>query len=131
MESKFYKSVRSEYGAPLDNRQDWAKSDWNMWLAATLDRSTRDQFVDDLWAYMTNGKHNWPFSDRYIATSALGNTAGVPVLCRARPTVGGHFALMALQGPKSLQYAVLRLREEKRLKEHNEQYFFESKGEEL
>ena len=131
MESKFYKSVRSEYGAPLDNRRDWAKSDWNMWLAATLDRSTRDQFVDDLWAYMTNGKHNWPFSDRYIATSVLGNTAGVPVLCRARPTVGGHFALMALQGPKSLQYAVLRLREEERLKEHNEQYFFESKGEEL
>lgn len=131
MESKFYKSVRSEYGVPLDNRQDWAKSDWNMWLAATLDRSTRDQFVDDLWAYMTNGKHNWPFSDRYIATSALGNTAGFPVLCRARPTVGGHFALMALQGPKSLQHAILRLREEEQLKEHNEQYFFESKGEEL
>lgn len=131
MESKFYKSVRSEYGVPLDNRQDWAKSDWNMWLAATLDKSTRDQFVDDLWAYMTNGKHNWPFSDRYIATSALGNTAGVPVLCRARPTVGGHFALMALQGPKSLQNAVLRLGEEERLKKQNKQYFFESKGEEL
>ncbi|RAK98793.1 DUF1793-domain-containing protein [Aspergillus ibericus CBS 121593] len=105
MGSTFFKSVRAEYGVPLDNRQDWAKSDWNMWLAGTMDSSTRAEFVDDLWTFMTNGKHNWPFSDRYVATSSKGNSPGVPVLCRARPTVGGHFALMALQGPKSLQKA--------------------------
>ena len=124
MDSAFFRSVRAEYGVALDNRQDWAKSDWNMWLAGTFDTDTRDQFVDDLWAYMTNGKHNWPFSDRYISTSAQGNDAGVPVLCRARPTVGGHFALMALQGPKSLQHAVLKsgLKEE---------HFSKYKGEEL
>lgn len=130
MGSRFFQTVRAEYGVALDNRQDWAKSDWNMWLAGTLDRCTRDQFVDDLWAYMTNGQHNWPFSDRYISTSALGNTPGFPVLCRARPTVGGHFALMALQGPKSLQTALLRSGRSM-LKAHNDQYFFESKGEEL
>lgn len=103
MGNAFFASVRGEYGVPLDNRQDWAKSDWNMWLAGTFEASTRDEFVEDLWAFMTNGKHNWPFSDRYVATSAHGNDPGVPILCRARPTVGGHFALLALEGPRSLQ----------------------------
>ncbi|KAJ5739058.1 hypothetical protein N7533_011842 [Penicillium manginii] len=101
--SKFYASVRGEYGVPLDNRQDWAKSDWNMWLAATFEKNTRDELVDDLWAFMTNGKHNWPFSDRYVSTSSHGNEPGIPILCRARPTVGGHFALLALKGPASVQ----------------------------
>lgn len=101
--SDFYSTVRGEYGVALDNRQDWAKSDWNMWLAATFETNTRDEFVDDLWAFMTNGKHNWPFSDRYVSTSAHGNEPGIPILCRARPTVGGHFALLALKGPGSVQ----------------------------
>jgi hypothetical protein len=121
MSSTFFKSVRGEYGVPLDSRQDWAKSDWNMWLAGTLDESTRSEFVDDLWAFMANGKHNWPFSDRYIATSAKGNTPGVPVLCRARPTVGGHFALLALEGPRSLQIRLPKQEESFSLGEHSQQ----------
>jgi hypothetical protein len=102
MGSDFFASVRGEYGVPLDSRQDWAKSDWNMWLAGTFEKSTRDEFVEDLWTFMTNGKHNWPFSDRYVATSEHDNEPGVPILCRARPTVGGHFALLALEGPRSI-----------------------------
>ncbi|KAJ6125755.1 hypothetical protein N7523_003375 [Penicillium sp. IBT 18751x] len=103
MGSDFFSSVRGEFGVALDSRQDWAKSDWNMWLAGTFDTTTRDEFVDDLWAFMTNGKHNWPFSDRYVSTSKHGNDPGTPVLCRARPTVGGHFALLALKGPASMR----------------------------
>lgn len=103
MGSTFLSTVRGEYGVALDNRQDWAKSDWNMWTAATVDNSTRDEFVEDFWAFMTNGQHNWPLSDRYVSTSAYGSVVGVPILCRARPTVGGHYALLALQGPSSLE----------------------------
>ncbi|KAF7714464.1 Uncharacterized protein PECH_004944 [Penicillium ucsense] len=103
MGSRFFNSVRGEYGVALDNRQDWAKSDWNMWLAGTFEPNTRDEFVDDLWAFMTNGKHHWPFSDRYISTASHGGEAGVPILCRARPTVGGHYALLALKGPRTIQ----------------------------
>ncbi|KAJ5175815.1 uncharacterized protein N7482_001692 [Penicillium canariense] len=103
MGSEFFSTVRGEYGVALDHRQDWAKSDWNMWLAGTFETSTRNEFVDDLWAFMTNGKHNWPFSDRYVSTSAQGSEPGIPLLCRARPTVGGHFALLALKGPQSIQ----------------------------
>jgi hypothetical protein len=103
MGSEFFTTVRGEYGVTLDNRQDWAKSDWNMWLAGTFEKRTRNEFVEDLWAFMTNGKHNWPFSDRYVASSEHGSEPGVPILCRARPTVGGHFALLALEGPRSIQ----------------------------
>lgn len=103
MVSRFLSSVRGEYGVALDNRQDWAKSDWNIWTAATVSTSTRDEFIEDFWAFMTNGQHNWPLSDRYVSTSAHGNVVGMPILCRARPTVGGHFALLALQGPASLE----------------------------
>jgi hypothetical protein len=129
MSSTFFKSVRGEYGVPLDSRQDWAKSDWNMWLAGTLDESTRSEFFDDLWAFMANGKHNWPFSDRYIATSAKGNTPGVPVLCRARPTVGGHFALLALEGPRSLQVRLPKQEESFSLGEHSQQVLGEERQE--
>ncbi|KAJ9315694.1 hypothetical protein DTO271D3_3950 [Paecilomyces variotii] len=110
MGSKFFQTVRGEYGVALDNRQDWAKSDWNMWLAGTFGTTTRDQFVDDLWAFMTNGLNAWPFSDRYISTSAQGNKPGVGVLCKARPTVGGHLALLALEGPGSVSLSALSTR---------------------
>lgn len=102
MSDDFFSTVRGEFGVALDNRQDWAKSDWNMWLASTFSQDTRDEFVDDLWAFMTNGKHTWPFSDRYVSTSAKGKEPGVPILCRARPTVGGHFAILAMHGPASI-----------------------------
>ncbi|EAW06608.1 putative glutaminase [Aspergillus clavatus NRRL 1] len=131
MSSAFFKSVRAEYGVPLDHRQDWAKSDWNMWLSGTFNDSTRDEFVDDLWAFMTNGKHNWPFSDRYVATSAKGNSPGVPVLCRARPTVGGHFALLALEGPRSLQLTALQVKEESNVKHQGDQQFLGDERQEL
>lgn len=124
-------SVRGEYGVPLDDRQDWAKSDWNMWLAGTLNVSTRDEFVDDLWAFMTNGQHNWPFSDRYVARSRHDNVVGIPILCRARPTVGGHFALLALQGSnlfKSLSQAGLA---DEMLGMEDSQVIMELHGEEL
>ncbi|KAI9039979.1 putative glutaminase [Aspergillus affinis] len=130
MGNSFFKTVRAEYGVPLDHRQDWAKSDWNMWLAGTLDTNTRNEFVDDLWAFMTNGEHNWPFSDRYVATSAKGQHPGLPILCRARPTVGGHFALMALEGPKSLHNDVIHsLKSIKNMK--TEQELTEQHGEDL
>lgn len=110
MGDTFFRTVRGEYGVALDNRQDWAKSDWNMWLAGTFGTTTRDEFVDDLWVFMTNGLNTWPFSDRYISTSDQGNTPGVGVLCKARPTVGGHLALLALEGPISVSLSGLTTR---------------------
>lgn len=52
---------------------------------------------------MVNGKHTWPFSGRYAASSKHGNEPGIPILCRARPAVGGHFALLALGVSHTIQ----------------------------
>jgi hypothetical protein len=98
----FYPSVRSKAGMALDNRQDWAKTDWNIWTAGTCTGSSRDMFVDDLWTFMTNGLNTWPFSDRYFVHGGKGHKPGVAILLRARPTVGGHFALVALEGAMAL-----------------------------
>ena len=98
----FYPSVREEAGIALENRQDWAKTDWNIWTAGTCAGTTREMFVDDLWTFMTNGLNTWPFSDRHFVHDRKGNEPGVSILLRARPTVGGHFALVALDGVSAL-----------------------------
>lgn len=44
---------------------------------------------------MTDPQNNVPFSDRYHVE---GPQAGLNYGFKARPVVGGHFALLALQG---------------------------------
>ncbi|KAA8644548.1 hypothetical protein EYZ11_006879 [Aspergillus tanneri] len=72
------------------------------WLAGTFDTNTRGEFVNDLWAFMGNGKYNWPLN-QYIATSAMSQSPACPYPRRAV-----IFALMAPEGPKSLRDAVSR-----------------------
>ena len=104
MESAYYPTVRKRGGVALDNRQFWANSEWNMWCAGTSSDSTRDIFVDDIWSMITNGKNSWPFSDRWAVSTKNGITVGTELALRARPTVGGHFSLLALLGAKSLNW---------------------------
>lgn len=109
MESAWYPKVRSEDGVALDSRQWWAKTDWNIWCAGTSQKATRDMFVNDLWAFTSNKLNSWPLSDRYVVANRASNgRAPVPVgrefALRARPTVGGHFALLALKGAKYLSW---------------------------
>ncbi|KAM3066046.1 hypothetical protein ACMFMG_010616 [Clarireedia jacksonii] len=105
MQETFYPSIRSPGGVALDSRQTWAKTDWNVWTAGTCSKggAVRQSFVDDLWAFVSNGKNSWPFSDRFTVEAAGGLEEGVEEALRARPTVGGHFALLALElGGKGL-----------------------------
>ncbi|EMR80550.1 hypothetical protein ACHAPC_001911 [Botrytis cinerea] len=103
MQENYYPTVRSDGGIALDSRQAWAKSDWNIWTAGTTTGEVRQSFVDDLWAFISNGKNSWPLSDRWTV-KVDGNTGeGIEEALRARPTVGGHFALLALElGGKGL-----------------------------
>ena len=97
-QSAFYQTVRGAAGVPIDGNSSsvlWAKTDWQMWCAAISRPKTRNMFVSDLHAYMSNQKNTQPFSDRY---TAVGDDAGlVQENFRDRPTLGGHFALWALQ----------------------------------
>ncbi|KAL1730973.1 hypothetical protein EV714DRAFT_283692 [Schizophyllum commune] len=78
------------FGVPLDSRHTYTKSDWEIWTAAIMsDNNTRDMLISAVAQYAANGQNDAPFSDWYETTD--GKVAGF----RARPVVGGHFALVS------------------------------------
>ncbi len=99
MESAYYPSKRLEAGVPLDPRVPWGKTDWMHFAAAYCQNGTRNMFVNDVHAFIANGNNDVPFSDRYFVT---GNLVGKYNGYKARPVVGGHFALLALDGPATV-----------------------------
>lgn len=110
MEADYYPTVRAGLGVPLDSRVSWAKTDWMVWSAATSmatgveNEGVRDMFIDDIHSFLTNGiMSNVPFSDNFFVETSGTDIAGKYNLYRARPVVGGHFALMALNGPNQIQ----------------------------
>ncbi len=65
----YVKNVR-RYGTPLDNRNDYVKSDWILWCAAMADdRSIRDALILPVAGYLENTPCRVPFSDWYGAES--------------------------------------------------------------
>ncbi|KXT00156.1 hypothetical protein AC578_3299 [Pseudocercospora eumusae] len=103
LQSAYYPSVRAESGVALDSRVNWGKTDWMLWAAAVAQRSgnedVKDMFVDDVHAFISNGQSTIPFGDRFYVSTSGSDEAGTWDSYRARPVVGGHFALMALNGP--------------------------------
>jgi hypothetical protein len=106
-QEEFYPTTRSPGGVALDSRQHWAKSDWNIWTAATcLGNATRDMFINDIWTFISNGQNEFLFSDRWVVRKGGDGdkSVGKEQNLRARPTVGGHFAILALQGARYLRW---------------------------
>lgn len=65
-------------------------TDWQTYAAGIVtDKTVRDAFISALYSYASNGKNNAPLSDWYDTQS------GVVQGFRARPVVGGHFALVS------------------------------------
>jgi len=95
MQSAFYPTVEATYGVPLDTRHEYTKSDWEMWTAAIASESTRNIFIEDLATWIHETPTNMAFTDLYDAQT--GDWAVGPGHFSARPVVGGHFALLALQ----------------------------------
>ncbi|KAJ9268181.1 hypothetical protein DTO212C5_5723 [Paecilomyces variotii] len=96
--SDFYPTVRSTAGIPLDGSLQWGQTNWQAWVAAISGSSTQEVFISDLHAYISNGLNTAPFSDRYWVEDSGEYTAGQSYTFRARPTLGSHFALLALKG---------------------------------
>jgi hypothetical protein len=87
-------TVRATYGVPLEGAVTWGKTDWQMWSAAVADDATRADMVDDLWKYASDGLNTAPFPDRYtVSGTGEGDSAAG---FRARPVLGAHFAIWAL-----------------------------------
>lgn len=93
-QSDFYPLLATPYGVPLDDRYAWTKSDWEMWSAASAEPETRAMFVCAL-AKWINETSTWKaLTDHYMTTGTGGYTDYDFV---ARPVVGGHFAMLAMQ----------------------------------
>ncbi|KAI0736382.1 hypothetical protein C8Q72DRAFT_909206 [Fomitopsis betulina] len=88
IQTEWYATVNAEYGVPLDTRYVSSPS---AWASIMTDTTVRDMFLSALHAYASDGENNAPLSDLYDTIS--GDSDGF----RARPVVGGHLALLALQ----------------------------------
>ncbi|KAK7060514.1 hypothetical protein VNI00_001279 [Paramarasmius palmivorus] len=92
MQTAWYGTVARPFGVPLDTRHTYTKSDWEIWTAAIMsDTSTRDMLIKAVKAFASGQTSSQPFGDWYETED------GRPQGFRARPVVGGHLALLALQ----------------------------------
>ena len=103
MQSDWYPTVSQVYGVPLDSRHSYTKSDWELWTAATCEASTRRLFVNALADWLNNTSTNLAFSDLHNTVDQGGYPMDPdPIRFIARPVVGGHFSLLALQNSAGL-----------------------------
>ena len=96
MQSRYYPSQHREAGVPLDSRVPWGKTDWMHFAAAYCQDDTKRMFVNDVHGFVADRLNDAPFSDRFFVT---GDRTGQSFDYRARPVVGGHFAVLAMDGP--------------------------------
>ncbi|EIW84808.1 DUF1793-domain-containing protein [Coniophora puteana RWD-64-598 SS2] len=90
-QTAWYRNVINEYGAPLDSRSTYTKSDWLMWTAAFVtENAVRDAMINAVHPYISDGQNDMPFGDWYDTHS------GDSIDFRGRPVVGGHLALLVL-----------------------------------
>ncbi|KAI0770848.1 DUF1793-domain-containing protein [Irpex lacteus] len=90
LQTSWYSTVVNSFGVPLDTRHTYTKSDWEIWTAAIVSStSVRDTFIKSVRNYAADGKSSQPLGDWYETTD--GSVEGF----RARPVVGGHFALVS------------------------------------
>ncbi|KAF5344089.1 hypothetical protein D9758_008834 [Tetrapyrgos nigripes] len=96
MQTQWYKIVANNFGVPLDTRHTYTKSggvtsDWEVWTASFMtDSSTRDLLISSVHKFASGGTSSQPLTDFYETID------GAPQGFRARPVVGGHLALLAL-----------------------------------
>ena len=93
-QSNFYPTIKNKYGVPLDTRDEFqTKGDWEMFCAAIASTETRDMFINDLALWVNEAPTEAPFTDLYRTDN--GNWPGNHF--KARPVIGGMFAILALQ----------------------------------
>ncbi|KAK6360861.1 hypothetical protein TWF730_006977 [Orbilia blumenaviensis] len=106
-QSDWYTLVEQKYGLPLDSRHLYTKSDWEFFAAAVSTRKTREMIILDVGKWVNESSTDRPFTDLYD-TEGSGGFPGIWFM--ARPVVGGHFAVLALEracggrGLKGLEY---------------------------
>jgi hypothetical protein len=94
IQSNFYPTVKEQFGVPLDTRNRfYTKSDWEVFCAAVASVETRDMFIHAIAAWVNETPTSKPFSDLYQTNDG---TFPPGIEFKARPVVGGMFALLLL-----------------------------------
>lgn len=78
----------NKYGVPLDNRKDYVKSDWLIWVSYFAKGKDKISLINTVCEFLTNSPDRIPFSDWY--DSKDGKTHPF----RARTVQGGCFILL-------------------------------------
>ena len=80
----YYKTKQNKYGLPLDNREDYTKSDWILW-SACLTGSMEDfnALMVPVWNYATRRLLRVPLSDWHFTCLMVRNE-----VFKARSVVG-------------------------------------------
>ncbi|KAF2665001.1 glutaminase A [Microthyrium microscopicum] len=92
-QSDWYALVMQRYGLPLDSRHLYTKSDWEFEAAAVSEPRVRKLIVDRVARWINETDTDRPLTDLY-ETEGTGGFPGPYFM--ARPVVGGHFAILAL-----------------------------------
>ena len=88
-EMALYRTKQNTYGLPLDNRANYAKSDWILWTATlTGDKDDFDALVDPVYKYANETSSRVPLSDWHDTETAQ------RMNFKARSVVGGYFIKM-------------------------------------
>lgn len=99
-QSDFYPAIIANYtyGAPLDTRGNYTKSDWQIYCASVASPDTKAAFIDKIASFVSGTPTNTPLTDLFYVESGdhpvINNQT---VLFENRPVVGGFFAPLALQ----------------------------------
>lgn len=85
-ELKRYKSEAKKYGVPLDNRCNWTKTDWQLWVACFDEEGEAFDFiVEKMWNFFNETPKRVPMADWIDADT------GVTEMFQNRTVQGGLF----------------------------------------
>lgn len=85
-EIAFYRTKLDRYGLPLDNRENYTKTDWQVWTATLADnRGDFDALMRPVRDFINSTQPRVPLTDWYFARDA--KMRGF----QARPVIGGVF----------------------------------------
>lgn len=88
-EVAFYKRQLQPFGLPLDNRENYTKTDWEVWTATLANyREDFDTLMRPVYAFLSATQPRVPLTDWYFTRDA--RLRGF----RARPVIGGVFIKM-------------------------------------